>query len=187
MFGCYFFILSWNWGLEKRKEKIPRKRGEAGQDSQPSSSLPSPTPQEASAPGLATLNFLFSVYEIPLILPFKCIHISLSADLQPKQNLVRTQTGSVQALRLQTHLGGKGLHSLPKVLYFGIPENDKGQGQRGGGWRGACFTHLMPVLFAHKLLVGTWKINQRVCVNTPSKCSIQLSRGKCLLFAESLL
>ena len=134
MFGCYLFILSWNWGLEKRKEKIPRKRRKAGQESQPSSSLPSPTPQEASAPGLATLNFLFSVYEIPLILPFKCIHISLSADLQPKQNHVRTQTGSVQALRLQTHLGGKGLQSLPKVLYFGIPENDKGQGQRGGGW-----------------------------------------------------
>ena len=99
--------------------------------------MPSPTPQEASAAGLATLNILFSVYEIPLILPFKCIHLSLSADLQPKQNLVRTQTGSVQALRLQTHLVGKGLHSLPKVLYFGIPENAKGQGQRGLGGGGA--------------------------------------------------
>lgn len=60
--------------------------------------------QEASADSPATLNFLSSVYETPLIIP-----IFLSQTLLLKENILSAQTGSIHAVRLRHTLGKKGL------------------------------------------------------------------------------
>lgn len=113
VFVPFLLLLSQNWVVREKKKGCKEREG--GQV-QRATFLPplGHQCQEASADRPATLNFLSSVYETPLIIP-----IFLSQTLLLKENILSAQTGSIHAVRLRHTLGKKDCFSVKgKVRCF---------------------------------------------------------------------
>lgn len=101
-----FLVLS-SWGRGGEEKKKDAERGRGSKFGQPAF-FPLFT-REVAASTLADLKFLFSVYEHPPA-SFSSLDLSIfhsQQTLSLKQDIVRTQAGSIHTLKLRHTLGRK--------------------------------------------------------------------------------